>query len=102
MASADEDGDNQPRDNGGASTCQWLFDYCNRLAIEICGERIGLDVAAAPWNAKCQRYFTEADDGRKQKWDAKAVWCNPPYSASIIEEFVARPSPFGIGPQASF
>lgn len=38
-----------------------------------------LDVAAAPHNAKCERYYTRADDGLQQPWDGR-VWCNPPYS----------------------
>lgn len=45
-------------------------------------ERFGftLDVAAAPHNAKCDRYFTRADDGLAQSWAGERVWCNPPYS----------------------
>jgi phage N-6-adenine-methyltransferase len=45
-------------------------------------ERFGftLDVAAAPHNAKCERYFTRADDGLEQPWIGERVWCNPPYS----------------------
>lgn len=46
-------------------------------------ERFGpfdLDVAAAPHNAKCDRYFTIADDGLRRRWDASRIWCNPPYS----------------------
>jgi phage N-6-adenine-methyltransferase len=39
-----------------------------------------LDVAAAPHNAKCDRYFTIQDDGLKQSWAGEVVWCNPPYS----------------------
>lgn len=45
-------------------------------------ERFGpfdLDVAAAPHNAKCERYYTIDDDGLAQPWDG-AIWCNPPYS----------------------
>ena len=38
-----------------------------------------LDVAAAPHNAKCKRYYTRADNGLVQHW-AGRVWCNPPYS----------------------
>ena len=77
-------------DNGGASTPQWLLDRCNELAIQICGEAITLDVAAAEWNHKCERYFTVTDNALKQDWDAKAAWCNPPYSASVIESFVRK------------
>jgi phage N-6-adenine-methyltransferase len=45
-------------------------------------ERFGftLDVAAAPHNAKCERYFTREDDGLAQSWAGERVWCNPPYS----------------------
>lgn len=46
-------------------------------------ERFGgftLDVAAAPHNAKCERYFTRADDGLARSWAGERVWCNPPYS----------------------
>ena len=70
-------------ENRGSSTPQWLFDYCNQLAIEACGERITLDVAAAEWNHKCERYYTEQDDGLTKDWDAKAVFCNSPYTAGL-------------------
>lgn len=46
-------------------------------------ERFGpfdLDVAAAAHNAKCERYYTIDDNGLEQPWDARRVWCNPPYS----------------------
>lgn len=45
-------------------------------------ERFGftLDVAAAPHNAKCDRYFTREQDGLAQSWRGETVWCNPPYS----------------------
>jgi hypothetical protein len=39
-----------------------------------------LDVAAAPHNAKCERYFTTDQDGLEQSWAGETVWCNPPYS----------------------
>lgn len=39
-----------------------------------------IDVAAADHNAKCDRYFTEAQDGLAQPWASERVWCNPPYS----------------------
>ncbi len=84
------EGDDPPKNNGDAATPQWLFDRCNQLAIQACGEPIILDVAAADWNHKCDRYFTEEDDALKQDWSAKAVWCNPPYTATIIESFVRK------------
>lgn len=45
-------------------------------------ERFGgftLDVAAAPHNAKCERFYTQQDDGLTQPWNGR-IWCNPPYS----------------------
>lgn len=45
-------------------------------------ERFGgftLDAAAAPHNAKCERFFSIEDDGLEQRWTGR-VWCNPPFS----------------------
>lgn len=45
-------------------------------------ERFGpfdLDAAAAPHNAKCERFYTVADNALEQPWKGR-VWCNPPYS----------------------
>lgn len=41
-----------------------------------------LDVCATAGNAKCARYFTEADDGLEQPW-VGVVWMNPPYGRTI-------------------
>lgn len=49
------------------------------LHAEFC---FTLDAAACPHNAKCERYFTEADDGLAQPWSG-VVWCNPPYGRGI-------------------
>jgi phage N-6-adenine-methyltransferase len=38
-----------------------------------------LDVCAKPDNAKCVRYFTEAQDGLMQSWAGEICWMNPPY-----------------------
>ncbi|WP_138945263.1 DNA N-6-adenine-methyltransferase [Plantibacter sp. M259] len=53
------------------------------IYFEPWNERFGgftLDVAAAPHNAKCERYFTREDNGLLQSWAGERVWCNPPYS----------------------
>lgn len=50
-----------------------LFDPINAV------HRFTMDVAAAPHNAKCSTYYTQADNGLVQPW-AGSVWCNPPYS----------------------
>ena len=40
-----------------------------------------LDVAAAPHNTKCERWYGRLEDGLEQSWATDgAVWCNPPYS----------------------
>jgi len=41
-----------------------------------------LDVCATSENAKCERYFTQSDDGLEQDWDG-IVWMNPPYGKDI-------------------
>lgn len=54
----------------------------DRDFFEKTAQRLGgfdLDVAAAAHNAKCERFFTRADDGLAQDWPGR-VWCNPPYS----------------------
>lgn len=45
--------------------------------------RFTLDVAADASNAKCERYFTEEDDGLAQNWAGERCWLNPPYGRSI-------------------
>lgn len=47
-----------------------------------------IDVAAAPHNTKCHRYYTAEQDGLAQSWADETVWCNPPYSA--IEPWVRK------------
>jgi len=41
-----------------------------------------LDVCATAANAKCARYFTEADNGLEQPWHG-ICWMNPPYGRTI-------------------
>ena len=43
-----------------------------------------LDAAASEANAKCPRFYTEADNGLAHPW-ASWTWCNPPYS--LVGEF---------------
>lgn len=42
-----------------------------------------LDVCATPTNAKCKRFFTEAQDGLKQDWSGERVFMNPPYGREV-------------------
>ena len=43
-----------------------------------------LDVCALSENAKCERFFSPADDGLKQEWTG-TCWMNPPYGREIID-----------------
>lgn len=56
-------------------------DFYDRLNAEFGFE---LDVCATPENAKCERYFTEREDGLLQCWTG-VVWMNPPYGRRISE-----------------
>ena len=49
-----------------------------------------VDAAASPHNAKCPRFWTEADDGLAQRWTDERVWCNPPYSFPNLPAWVAK------------
>lgn len=42
-----------------------------------------LDPATNGTNAKCDRYFTPADNGLAQSWDKEIVFCNPPYGRGL-------------------
>lgn len=42
-----------------------------------------LDACADETNHKCDKYFSESDDGLKQNWGGQTVWCNPPYGKEI-------------------
>jgi len=44
--------------------------------------RFDLDVCASAQNALCPRFYTEADDGLRQRWAPWVSWCNPPYSSA--------------------
>lgn len=65
-------------------------------------ERFGgftLDVAAAPHNTKCERFYTREDDGLAQSWAGERVWCNPPYSnlhAWVSKAWAEWPKTHGI------
>ena len=42
-----------------------------------------LDPCATHENAKCKKYFTQAEDGLKQDWGTEKVFMNPPYGRVI-------------------
>lgn len=53
-------------------TPQGLFDQLNKEF------RFTLDACAQPWNAKCKKYFSPAEDGLAQSWAGETVFCCPP------------------------
>lgn len=68
-----------------------LFDEWNREFGFV------LDVCAEPHNAKCERFFSPAEDGLAQDWAATidelgggCAWCNPPYGHGQVEPWLER------------
>lgn len=59
------------------STPQWLYDRLNEI------HHFTLDPCATPGNAKCDKYFTAADDGLSHSWRGYSVFMNPPYGREI-------------------
>lgn len=55
-------------------TPRWLFEALDREF------RFTLDPCATAGNAKCKRYFTQADNGLTRDWGRETVFMNPPYS----------------------
>lgn len=42
-----------------------------------------IDVCATAANAKCPRFWTEADDGLAQDWSGERAFMNPPYGREV-------------------
>jgi phage N-6-adenine-methyltransferase len=42
-----------------------------------------LDPCATAENAKCRKFFSQADDGLRQSWAGERVFMNPPYGRQI-------------------
>ena len=42
-----------------------------------------LDPCADTKNAKCQKYYTEEQNGLKQNWGKNRIFCNPPYGRAV-------------------
>lgn len=57
------------------------IDFFNKLDEVF---KFEIDVAASDDNAKCEKYFTEKDDGLDQEWNG-VCWMNPPYGRKQIK-----------------
>lgn len=56
-----------------------------------------LDPCATPENAKCIKYYVEADDGLSKSWEGERVFMNPPYGR-VIGKWVAKAWQEGMKP----
>lgn len=52
--------------------------------------RFTIDAAATSGNARLPRYWTARDDALRQNWALERVWCNPPHSQPLLEQFVRK------------
>ena len=64
------------------ATPQDIFDKLN------CEFQFDLDPCATAENHKTDLYFTAEQDGLKQNWGGRRVFCNPPYSK--IDKWVEK------------
>ena len=55
-------------------------DFFDKLNEEF---HFDLDPCASPENYKCEKYFTEADNGLAQNWGGHRVFCNQTYGRKI-------------------
>ena len=65
-----------------SQTDQWATpqDFFDKLNEEF---HFTLDPCADEFNHKCDKYYTEEQDGLIQSWEKETVFCNPPYGREI-------------------
>jgi len=65
-----------------SKTDKWStpIDFFRELDAEF---HFDLDPCADSQNHKCERYFTEEQNGLLQDWGGCRVFCNPPYGKAI-------------------
>ena len=61
-------------------------DFFDELNVEF---GFTLDPCADEFNHKCNKYYTEEDDGLLQSWEGEIVFCNPPYG-KYIKDWVRK------------
>lgn len=59
------------------ATPQSFFDNLN---VEF---NFTLDPCSSAENHKCEKFYTEEDDGLSKNWDNESVFMNPPYGKEI-------------------
>lgn len=50
-----------------------------------------LDPASTAGNAKCEKFYTEKEDGLAQSWEGERVFLNPPYGR-IVGKWIKKAS----------
>lgn len=65
-----------------SKTMDWSTpqDFFDKLNEEF---HFTLDPCADGLNHKCDKYYTEEQDGLKQDWSGERVFCNPPYGRDV-------------------
>lgn len=65
-----------------SATAEWPTPqaFFDQLNAEFC---FTLDPCCTAESAKCDQFYTEADDGLAQHWAPETVWMNPPYGPTI-------------------
>lgn len=71
----------------GKNDWETPLDFFEKLNAEF---GFTLDPCASHENHKCEKYYTEEQDGLKQDWAGEIVYCNPPYSGKIQDEWVRK------------
>lgn len=71
----------------GKNNWETPLDFFEKLNNEF---GFTLDPCASDENHKCDKYYTEEQDGLKQDWSSEIVYCNPPYSGKIQDEWVRK------------
>jgi phage N-6-adenine-methyltransferase len=49
-----------------------------------------LDPCCEPHTAKCQKFYTEDQNGLDKDWTGEVVFCNPPYSRGNIDKWMKK------------
>ena len=62
-------------------------DFFDELNMEF---NFTLDPCADHNNHKCEKYYTEKENGLLQDWGNEIVYCNPPYSSKEQNEWVKK------------
>lgn len=65
------------------STPQELFDELDKEF------HFTLDPCASDWNAKCDYYISEKEDGLKQDWGTQVVFMNSPYG-KVLNDWMKK------------